>query len=192
MRLFVAADLGSGARRRIVDVMGEVTRHLRRAGAADNVRWVADDNLHVTLKFLGEVDDGGAERVRSALARPLDIAPFDIGLRGAGAFPPQGPLRIVWIGIPRGAGELRQVYDVVERRLQPIGFPSDDRPFRAHVTIGRFRRPERRLAAAVRRILDEVPADVGACHIDHVTLYESHLLPEGSKYVEVATCGLAA
>lgn len=192
MRLFVAADISAAVRRGIANIAAELGRQCRVVGAGDNIRWIAETNLHVTLKFLGEVDEARTQAIRETLADPLVVAPFEVSFRGVGAFPPNGPLRIVWIGAAQGGDSLRQVYDAVERRLGPFGFAPEDRPFRAHVTIGRFRRPERRHAAAVRRILQETAAGADACRIDHVTLYESRLGPGGSEYVALHRCALTS
>lgn len=189
MRLFVAVDLDEQVRR----AAARVTRALRdrfERSETYAVSWVAPDNLHLTLRFLGEVDEAQGRRVQQAMAPPFDVPAFHVEVSGVGAFPPSGSLRVIWLGIRDGVDGLGRLHDEVARRLEPFDFRADERPYRAHLTIGRFRVPA---PARVRDMLD-VPevTPVGRCSIRHVTLYRSQLSPKGAIYTPLVRAPLAA
>src|SRR5687768_8134358 len=98
MRLFVAVEIDDEARR----VAAATADALQTAiGPAFKARWVPPENMHLTVRFVGHVDDDRAPALIDALRRPLDIAPFDLELGACGAFPPSGPLRVLWMGLTR-------------------------------------------------------------------------------------------
>jgi RNA 2',3'-cyclic 3'-phosphodiesterase len=186
VRLFLAVDLDPAIRVAVEEVAQTVHDRLGVALGRHGHRgltWVSPGNLHMTLRFLGEVDEDTAARVRSVLAPPLTVPRFDVELAGAGMFPPAGSPRVVWLGVTAGAPGLTAVHDAIEARLQTIRFPAEDRPYRPHLTIGRFRQPG---PPAVRQVVAEISAGVIArWTVDHVTLYESRLSPRGPTYFAV-------
>jgi 2'-5' RNA ligase len=152
---------------------------------APGVAWVAPDNLHVTLKFLGGVDAPRLDRVRAALDRAVAGVPaFDLAVHGLGAFPTPTRARVVWAGIGDGGEALRAVAGRVERELAVLGFPPEERPFSPHVTLGRVREPRRneRLAAALARETSRS----GTVRVDRVSLMRSDLSPRGARYSELS------
>lgn len=187
MRLFVAAELDDAVKQRAAAIAAT----LRDAADADgrrSVSWVAPANLHFTLQFIGEADPPTARRVVDQLAPPFDLSAFDLTIAGAGCFPPSGPPRVVWLGVADGGVPLAALAREVNRRLDAIGLPREDRPFRAHLTIGRVKGPTgARLRAALAAARD---AEAGRCTVSRVTLFESHLSPRGSTYSVVATSPL--
>lgn len=188
MRLFVAVDLDETLRRAAARVARTLRGRLERAESY-GVSWVGPENLHLTLRFLGEVSEDLAHRVEQQLADPFSIDPFEIELAGAGMFPPAGSARVIWLGITGGADDLRRLHDEVEARLQPFGFESEGRPYRVHLTIGRFRVPA---PARVREIISAAgPGPIGRCAIRRVTLYRSQLSPKGAVYTPLVRTPLA-
>ncbi len=187
MRLFVAVDFDESVRRAAARVARTVRDRIERAGSY-GVSWVAPDNFHLTLRFLGELSEDLGKQVADAIARPFTIDPFDIELDGAGAFPPAGSARVIWLGISKGAEDLVRLHDEVEMRLQPFAFEREDRPYRAHLTIGRFRVP------APTRVRDIISASasgsIGRCPVRHVTLYRSQLSPRGAIYTPLVRAPL--
>jgi len=185
MRLFVALDISDEVRRRAQKVMDRLERQLSppdRGGSRrpSPLRWVSAERLHLTLEFIGEVGDPIAEEIEARLAAPYPIAPFEIALGGVGVFPPAGGPRVVWIGVVKGASRVGEVQAETVRRLQGLPLRADERPFAAHLTLGRFRET----AARYRHRLEELHrADAGRCTIDHVTLYQSRLSLRGPTYV---------
>src|SRR4051794_24667803 len=108
MRLFVAVELGDPLRAAAGDAVGQL-----RARLGDAVRpaWVRSENLHLTVRFIGQVPDERARPLVDALAPPLAVAPFDVELADGGFFPPKGPPRVLWIGLREGLPSLRAMHD---------------------------------------------------------------------------------
>lgn len=191
MRLFVAVDLDDGARGAAARVARELSRRLALKPGTARITWVALENVHLTIRFLGEVDDDRVPALRQALGEPMRVPAFVASLAGAGAFPPSGPPRVVWLGVVGGAAELGAVHNEVSARLRPFGFEPDDRPYTAHLTIGRVREARGPAGAEVRRALETV--DVAArWRVEHVTVYESRLSPQGPVYAALLRAPLAA
>jgi len=188
MRLFVAVELDEAVRRGAARIASSLASASEQGGGRRSVTWVAQQNLHLTLQFLGEVDSDLARTVAERLAAPLAVPVFDVGVAGVGTFPPSGPPRVIWLGVTDGAAPLAALYREVDHRLEGLGFPREDRPFRGHLTLGRVKAPcgpRFREALAGART-----ANAGRCRVDHVTLFESRLSPQGSTYSVVATSRL--
>jgi RNA 2',3'-cyclic 3'-phosphodiesterase len=177
MRLFVAVNLPPAER----DALWQAAAPLREAGLP--VRWVAADCLHITIKFLGEVDESAAEQIATALSGAMRaVRPFDVVTGGIGAFPDLAHPRVVWCGV-EVAPALELLANDVERALKPFDFGSELAPFRPHVTLGRAHkdakakdlRPLAKLARAV--------AYDGMITVSSVDLMHSTPGPAGSRYV---------
>jgi 2'-5' RNA ligase len=181
MRLFVAADIDEAVRQEIRRIVAGITSNLPR-DAANGVRWIDPENLHVTLRFIGEVPEERFASIREALAPAVAIGAFDVRFGELGTFPASGPPRVVWIGVSKGGDELARLHDEIEARLVRAGVPPDDRGFTAHLTLARVRERSRRGAHELRRALGGRSAGAGECRIEAATLYESKLSSKGSIY----------
>ncbi|MBI2832848.1 MAG: RNA 2',3'-cyclic phosphodiesterase [Acidobacteria bacterium] len=184
MRLFVAVDVSEDARRTAVGVTRRLTRDLEKLGVGRDIKWVPAENLHLTLQFIGPVDEERGAAIETAMREPLATGAFELGLNGAGAFPPSGAPRVIWIGISSGMPELQALHADVEARLAPFGIETEQRAFAAHLTLARFRQPSPR-GADIRRLLSDMPVRAEPWTVDRVTLYESKLSPKGPKYLPV-------
>jgi 2'-5' RNA ligase len=182
-RLFVAAWLPDAAAREAAGVL----RRLRADAGVADVKWVSPENLHVTLRFLGDVEEDRVPAVRDCVERAAaGVLPFRLRLAGVGAFPPRGAPRVLWIGIADGAKELARLASRTEKQLLDrglIGAP-ETRPFRAHVTLGRPRGT--RSPGRTADLLGEVAFEGGAHRLEEVRLVESRLSPRGASYTAVA------
>jgi RNA 2',3'-cyclic 3'-phosphodiesterase len=157
---------------------------------ARGVSWVGTDNFHVTLKFLGDIEEQRAGEIGAALgAAVADRDAFDIALRGLGAFPTSTRARVIWAGVGPGASSLASLAEAVERSLAPLGFPREARGFSAHVTLGRVREP-RRDALLAESLARAVNVELGATRVDRVVLMRSELSPRGARYSELAVLRL--
>ena len=159
-----------------------------RPHAADVV-WVAAGNLHVTLKFLGQVDETRVPALADALRVTLAGEPaFDVAVHGLGAFPSPMRPRVLWAGLEDGTGALGAIARRVDACCGGLGFPPAPREFAAHVTLGRVREPRRQpaLADALARA-----ADFGRVRVERVSLMRSELSPRGARYSELAAAPLA-
>jgi len=183
MRLFVALELDEAVRARL----NRVQTGLQRLGS--DVRWIPRDQLHVTLKFLGEVNDrdvsGVSAAVRFAAGRH---SPFSFDVAGCGCFPPAGPVRIVWVGVGEGADPLVQVARSVDDELSKLGFPKENRPFSAHVTVGRVK--EDRSGGRIRQAVQAARCEPAGQDATSVTLMSSVLSRTGPTYAAVSRAPL--
>jgi 2'-5' RNA ligase len=182
MRLFIAAALDQGARAAVAHAVAgfRALAELERPGSARGVRWVDSRNLHLTLHFLGEIDEGRLPLLRDALAPALDLAQPRVGLSGWGAFPQKGPARVIWLGVAAGADALGAAHAALGQRLRSAGIAPDSRPFSPHLTVGRVRMPS---GAYWGRLAGGVPPDpVCEWALPACTLFQSHLSPAGPTY----------
>lgn len=181
-RLFLAADLSDTVRAQMGDLAARLARRFDARGI-DGFTFVDTANLHITLHFLGNVDNEAEARLRDALAVPLGVRPFDVSLRGLGTFPPGGGARVLWVAAADGAADLSALHRETGGRLKAAGARLDPRPFSAHLTLARRRLTtgRRRRPFPVEALAVDVPLDC-RWHVDHVTLYESRLSPHGPRY----------
>jgi 2'-5' RNA ligase len=157
-----------------------------RAGVR-GVSWVAPDNLHVTLKFLGAVEPGRLGRVAEVLADlAAGAAPFDLGLRGLGAFPAPTRPRVIWVGVAPGGPALAELAERVDDALGALAFTREERPFAAHVTLGRVRQPRRDPAAAAA-LGAGAERDFGGFRVERLALMRSDLSPKGARYTALGS-----
>ncbi|MBI2900018.1 MAG: RNA 2',3'-cyclic phosphodiesterase [Planctomycetes bacterium] len=179
MRAFLAIPIDDAVRDRIV----ETQKALQRADAG--VRWVARENLHLTLKFLGDVAEPEISRLSERLGLEAQRFPsMDLDLSGVGRFPPGGPPRVVWVGCRGDVSRLVGLAQAVERVATELGFPSEERRFTPHLTIGRVKSPknQERLLNALAARHDDV---FGRARAEHFTLFRSTLTPDGPIYEQV-------
>lgn len=191
MRLFVAVDLDESRRLAVSRVTREISKRLETAGLGRAVKWVEPRNLHLTIRFIGEVGEDRAGVLHEALRQPLLTPAFDLVLGGAGVFPPVGAPRVLWLGTVQGASELADLHDEVEGRLQQIDGPPEARPFSAHLTLARFKDLDRRQGDAVRGAIRDVRLDAAPCRVEAITLYESRLATAGRSYAPLVKSPLA-
>lgn len=191
MRLFFAIALDEPLRLSAANAAEGLQRRLAHARNARAVKWVERENLHVTMRFLGEVDDDRARSMIEWAHGPLSHDAFELAVGGAGAFPPSGAPRVLWIGIGRGADDARAVFDLLEQRVTSLGFEPEGRAYTPHLTLGRVREIDRAHGRALREWLAEIPAALGTQRVTHVTLYRSHLSPHGPRYEIVSEVPLS-
>ena len=200
-RLFVAVDIDDRTRAQVAELTVHLPSTLLRAapsnveglkadatasaGGVPRMTWVRPDRMHLTLEFFGEADAAVERQVLGSLAHPFPLAPFDLAFNGLGFFPLRGAPRVLWLGISAGLAELRQLHGLLQQRLGARGSARDS--FHPHLTLARFRdRVGRRGIAELAKI----GASAGPCRIDRVTLYESHLSPNGPAYSTLAQAAL--
>ena len=187
MRMFVTVDQSEGARRRIADLQQRLAA--AHGGPPMSLKWVTAEHAHLTLVFLGRVDDTLVPSVVDACGRDVDRPPFDMVLDGLGVFPPRGAPRVLWVGVAAGAAQLSDLQRLMAERVTALGIELEDRPFHPHLTLGRWRasRPadrDRALAAAPSGAIARIP-------VEYATLYESRLSSSGPTYLARARATLA-
>jgi 2'-5' RNA ligase len=180
VRLFVAVEIGEALAARAGELGRELQTRVAGTSTGAKVTWIPDDRLHLTVRFIGEVDDPRAVAVREALEPPLRIGPFALTLAGAGAFPLRGSPRVLWVGVAAGREELAAAERELSARLAPIGIPEEDRAYSPHLTLARVREP-----AGLRseRLLEGLTdRELGTVTIGAITLFQSKLSPKGPTY----------
>lgn len=192
-RLFFAFDLDEPCRQAVERLVHDLAKQIDPHGASSKgrVKWVERENFHLTICFLGSTPEQRVEAIRSLLEPPFASRAFELRFDRIGAFPERGTPRVIWLGDPAGAAPAETVQRELEDRLKAVGVPPDRRPFRAHLTLGRFREPARKEDSRIIR--EFVLNPIGPLVVDHLTLYESHLSNRGPSYealVRVALCPL--
>jgi 2'-5' RNA ligase len=189
MRVFVAADVGDAVRREVTRVVSTLTGKLEATKTPPKVVWVKPAALHVTIKFIGEIDAAEAERLQALLEPPIAIAPFEVEWRGIGTFPSNKHPRALWLGVARGAVPLAQVEAEVSRRLAGANAVElDDRALLPHLTLGRVKMAG--VGVDWPKILKAVEVKQLTSIVDRVTLYRSELSQRGPHYTELVSAPL--
>ncbi len=187
MRTFIAVSLPDHTK----EALAAIIRQLRSTGA--DVKWVDPASLHLTLKFLGEIAEEQLPALRDALERTARRhEPFTIQVRGIGAFPSVFAARIIWAGITDGKEETKRLAQDLEEELLPLGFAKEERPFSAHLTLGRSRSNLNRsvLTAKLVSCKDDAFAGADSVAVNAITLYRSTLTPRGALYEAIGQANL--
>jgi RNA 2',3'-cyclic 3'-phosphodiesterase len=181
LRLFVAVDVPDGLKEQIE---ASVVDPLRPALA--EAKWTRPEGRHLTLAFLGEVDEGRIGEITDALrSASAKHAPFEAAFDRIGGFPNDRRPRVLWVGIGTGADEMIAIQRDVADALEPLGFAPDDRPFHPHLTLARFPRP---------KTIGTLPATAvptTSFRVEEIVLFRSQLHPKGARYSVVEAIPLA-
>jgi len=179
MRAFIAIELLP----EVKDSLSRLQNQLKESGA--DVKWVEPQNIHLTLKFLGERDDKKIEKVMQILDEVAkDKNPFQIHVSSLGAFPKTDSPRVIWVGIDKGDYETKTIAKELEEKIAKIGIPKENRPFSSHITIGRTRSPQNRekLVQNLRKLKDSLCGQNLEFAATKITLFKSTLTPKGPIY----------
>ena len=179
VRCFVAVECNTP---QIIEKYTETRRRLEGTGA--DIKFVEPENLHLTLKFLGEVEPHQVQEV-SEIVESTTFAPFSLTVEEVGVFPSLKRPRVVWAGIIEGVTELADVAQKTDRRLSGVGFERERRKFQPHLTLGRVRTGRNREA-----LVDEIQAikyeRFGTVPVEKIVLKKSVLTPSGPVYTNLA------
>jgi 2'-5' RNA ligase len=176
IRCFLAIDLPDALRPQLALVQGE----LKRSNA--DVRWVQVGNIHLTLKFFGNVPEKEIEPLAQAAREVAAIQkPFQLQVTQAGAFPNQRSPRVIWLGLGGDLIPLAQMFHQLEKAFAALGHLPEGRPFNPHLTLGRVKSPanRHRLALLLERL---APLNWPPFQINEIILFKSTLTPQGSIY----------
>lgn len=176
MRSFIAVEISQ----QIKEALERVLQEFKRVQC--DVKWVQPESIHLTLKFLGEIDPNMVPEIKEALEKTLSYhGPFSLSAEGIGAFPKLDNPRVVWVGLGGELDKLAALQKDVEAVLNALGFPKEDRPFKPHLTLGRVRSPKGK-EALVKKLREMSSKTLGIFPVDCVAQYRSELLPTGAKY----------
>jgi len=183
VRLFLAVELPAEAKREL----GKLQDRLRLNGL-ENLKWVAPESIHITLKFLGHVKPGMVEPIKLETDKISSaFNPFDIGLKGLGAFPALSRPQVLWVGLSGEVGRLQILAGQIEEKLAALGFPAETRRFVPHLTLARVRPGT--LPGELQALVEAV-SKTGfnfACpvKVNSLNLMQSRLTPEGAIYTRL-------
>jgi RNA 2',3'-cyclic 3'-phosphodiesterase len=175
IRSFVSIDIDD---EQILSKVESIMSSLSSLGG--DLKPVERENIHLTLKFLGNLGPAKLSEVKSALGR-VKFEPFSLEIKGAGAFPNLKRMNVIWVGIGDGWSLAQQIFEQTERVLHEAGFSRETRPFSPHITIARVRSGRKRdeVAAFLEHLADE---SFGTFNADRVRLKQSVLSPSGPTY----------
>jgi RNA 2',3'-cyclic 3'-phosphodiesterase len=184
MRLFVALEIPSAVRENLAALL----KSLR--AVSPQTRWVRPENLHVTVKFIGEVPEANLADIRGALARVRSDHPVTLDFRGLGFFPNDEHPRILWAGIA-ASPNLKTLAVDIDKAVEKLGIPREQRPFSPHLTLTRFEPPglPEKLRAAIQ---ENAARDFGSLRTSQFHLIESKLKPSGAEYTTLESFPFAA
>lgn len=186
IRAFIAIDLPDD----VHTAISEAQARLKRAHVGVKVSWAKIDNIHLTLQFLGYVEEEAIDKIKAALATVAQQqSVFSISVHGAGAFPNESSPRVLWIGCDDAEGNLKMLARAVQTVMQPLGFEPEHREFSAHLTLGRVKQP--RPDVALTKALDSIKNQAfGTLRVAAIHLFESQLHPAGSVYRKLSSHAL--
>ncbi|OLD13127.1 MAG: 2'-5' RNA ligase [Crenarchaeota archaeon 13_1_40CM_3_52_10] len=175
VRSFISIDLED---QQILSRITSILSSLQSLGG--DLKPVERENIHLTLKFLGNVPTPRLSEVKSSLQQ-LIFPLFTAEIKGAGAFPNLNHMNVIWVGVEEGWSQVEQIYEQVEKLLSVLGFRRENRPFSPHITIARVRSGRKRdeIANFLRHLGDE---SFGTITVDKVRLKQSILSSSGPKY----------
>lgn len=185
IRTFIAIDIPAAQREQIAQLQAT----LRRVGG--RISWTRPEGIHLTLKFLGDVDQAQIPAVAEAVTRASrQVAPFEVGIAGVGAFPNFRQPRVLWVGIEEPTGRLKALARAIEEELRPLGFPPEVRDFSPHLTLGRVKDP--RGVESVVRALQQANFAGGTFVANEVRVMKSDLKPTGAEYTALHHIALSS
>jgi 2'-5' RNA ligase len=175
IRSFIAFDIRSN---HVLERLAKVQRLLAQTGA--DLKLVVPQNIHVTVRFLGNITIAKAEKIFEKM-KEVDFTPFSILINGLGAFPNPRYSRVIWAGLVNGVEELRSIFSQMEQCLKDLGFTSDSRGFNPHLTIARVK-SGRNKARLADFIVENANFEFGSIKADCLLLKQSVLTPQGPIY----------
>ena len=176
MRVFIAVELPEKVRKEI-----DYLQHRMRA-TTNRIKWVDSSAIHITLKFLGEIEEKKLTSVYQATGDTVRGAKtFLLGLEGVGVFPENGDPRVIWIGIGEGSREISKMAAQLEKKLCSQGFAREQRKWVPHITLGRVKLLKDR-ETLMNLITEHRHVSGGTVQVREVTVMQSRLTPGGARY----------
>jgi 2'-5' RNA ligase len=182
VRSFIAIELPGEVKRKL----GELESGLKSAGFA-GVRWVNPESIHLTLKFLGNIDSARTGEITGAIERAAaETAPFRLKVEGLGVFPDLRRVRVVWVGLDGDIDTLVRLQKKLESEMESLGFPAESRAFTPHLTLARVgERVSPQERQALGRLVSGTAFEGAAIEADSVNLMRSQLTRQGAVYTRL-------
>lgn len=179
IRIFVAVEITEETRKKLV----EFTDKLKKVDA--DVGWVSPENLHITLKFIGSLDDERIDTVTNIIKDSVaHVKPFDLRYAGVGAYPTEKNPRVIFVDVTDPGRILAKIHERLDNQLMALGVEHEGRQFEAHLTVGRIKTRRN-----VRKLMESLNSyngfNFGLEHVTQVVLMKSDLSPEGPIYTKL-------
>jgi len=175
IRSFIAFDIDN---QQVLERLAEVQSMLVKTGA--DLTIVKPQNIHITLRFLGDITPSMVDKIHKEM-QSITFKPFDVEIKGLGAFPSLKYARVIWAGIEKGEEELKKIFSQLEPRLHSLGFRPDPKGFNAHLTIARVRSGKNKTELV--KLVNEIGAyEFGKIRAETLRLEKSVLTPQGPIY----------
>ena len=180
-RVFCAVELPDVVRARLEDHVRRLRKEVLDAAAS----WSRVENIHVTLKFFGNVEVKRIEKISAAAERVAkEFSTFEIGVGETGVFPRPSRPQVLWIGVSDPSGQLNALQEKFENECAAVGFPKEDRAYRPHLTIARLRKPEGARSLAEAHLKMEF--ETIQVNVEELVVFRSELSPKGSRYTPIS------
>jgi RNA 2',3'-cyclic 3'-phosphodiesterase len=180
-RVFIAIELPAGVRQKLKAHIGGLRESVPEASAS----WSREDNLHLTLKFLGDTPVSRIESLSQATKTAASaVSAFELVVKGCGAFPPRGQPRVLWIGVEDPSGQLSRLHQALEDECAQAGFAREQRSFHPHLTIARLRKPHGSRQLAIRH--QEIGFEAETVGVSALAVVRSELRSEGSRHTVIS------
>jgi 2'-5' RNA ligase len=175
IRSFIAFDIGNES---VLKRTTDIQALLAKAGA--DLKLVEPENIHITLRFLGNITLPTVEKIFEEMKK-VQFTPFDVKIHGIGAFPNLRYPRVLWVGITEGADQLRSIFNQLEPRLRSLGFAPDSKGFSPHLTIARVKSGRNKTELA-KFVAENANYEFGIIRAECLKLKKSDLTPRGPIY----------
>lgn len=185
MRTFIAIELPQ----HITAALGNLQETLKLFKL--NIRWVRPENIHLTLKFLGDIPPDVVDPISRTLSESVrNYDPISLSAKGSGAFPGIKNPRVIWVGLSGQVSQLKMLQQTLAENLAALGYEKDKRTFKGHLTLGRIKGAVDpvKLNAAFNEVMD---FETEPFLVDRVFLFQSDLKPTGPVYTKIASAALA-
>jgi 2'-5' RNA ligase len=176
MRAFLGIEVPDELKKKILNIQNKFSKF--------DIKFVEPENLHFNLKFFGEIGDEEIEKIRHTLGEISEkFEPFEIEIKGIGAFPNENYIRVIWLGVKEGYNIITSLADNIQDSIEPLGFLKQGR-FVPHLTLGRVRTARNK--EDLRSLIEELKdVEIGRMKVDTIILFKSKLSPKGPIYEEV-------
>jgi 2'-5' RNA ligase len=165
--------------------MGRIQEELKRT-VRGMIRWVRPEGIHLTLKFFGDITGDDITRIADAAEQEATTKkPLELQVKTVGVFPDLKRPRVVWLGMAGDVDRLLALQTALDKRFAALGFPKEDRPFRAHLTLGRIKTSKGLLGMA-QAVEQGAAAEAGSFRAEGLTLFKSDLKPAGAVYTKLS------
>lgn len=179
IRLFVAVEISEEIRKKLA----EFQEGLKKVDA--DVSWVTPENLHITVKFIGSLDEEKKEAVATIIKDAVThIKPFNLDYRGVGVLPAEKSPRVIFADVIDTSRVLEKIHESLDKQFMTLGVEHEERKFTAHLTVGRIK-TRRNVKRLIEKLNSYHGFDFGSDHVAQVVLMKSDLLPKGPRYTKL-------